>query len=173
MDAIRCNVYCRDPDGAWRYPWGDAVPGASDLTRATFHNLCPVDGSVVLPHHVITGDVELQHWLRRHGRPLQPTRARPDFLVSQHEWETYDDVLGIIAPELVATSMLTVEDIAAQASLSTSTVHSYRNRGYLSQPQALVGRTPLWSRPIVRWWLDNRPGGGWRSDLYGSRRRGD
>jgi hypothetical protein len=35
-----CNdTYTRTVDGTWRYPWGDPVPGATDLTLADVFSL--------------------------------------------------------------------------------------------------------------------------------------
>ena len=156
------GTYVRDPEGTWRYSWGDAVPGAVDLTLAdllaihqpAFDPATPLDARPV-------GRQELE-WLRdenldnvlvrRNGRGA-PTSG--------------DLIVGMSAPELQVHTMLTVGDIAELAKVSKATIDSYRYRGYLPAPQVIRGRTPLWSRPVVQRWLQTRPGCGWRSDIYG------
>ena len=130
--ALRHGTYTRGDDGVWRYPWGDVVPGASDLTVGDLRCL----GSV-------------------------PDGVDDDAPV--------DRVVGMAAPELQAGAMLTTVDIARFAGVSPATIATYRRRGELPEPQAVLGRTPLWSRPVVHHWLATRPGGGWRTDLYGDR----
>ena len=157
-----CNdSYRRDPDGLWRYTWGEPVPGASDLT--------------------LRDALRDRHPERYHDdRPLAP--ATPEDLAWAQELCGIDEpvevrcpdggrdlVIGLRAPELAVSVMLTVADIAEVAGVSKATVDSYRYRGYLPEPQFVKGRTPLWSRPIVHHWLANRPGSGWRTDVYGTR----
>ena len=77
-----------------------------------------------------------------------------------------DLIIAMSAPELHPMTMLTVADIADAAGVSKSTIDSYRYRGYLPEPQVTRSRTPLWARPIVHRWLEDRPGAGWRSDVY-------
>lgn len=158
-----CNdTYTRDSAGVWRYPWGDEVPGASDLTLADIFaiHLGPED------------DVDLRTLSRDESAWLKGERVDPaNVPVRRTNGRTAgvgDLVVGMLAPELHVLTMLTVADISALAGVSKATIDSYRYRGYLPQPQATRGRTPLWARPIIRHWLDNRPGCGWRSDLYGS-----
>lgn len=74
-------------------------------------------------------------------------------------------VVGIHAPELNVHAMMTVADLAREAGVSKATIDSYRSRGYVPHPQAVMGRTPLWARPIIMRWLAMRPGPGWRSDI--------
>lgn len=73
------------------------------------------------------------------------------------------------APELHVRAMLTIADIAEMIDVAPDTVAAYRYRGYLPEPQAVIGRTPVWSRPVIRHWLRTRPGNGWRTDIYGDR----
>jgi len=80
-----------------------------------------------------------------------------------------DRVVGLDAPELHVRAMLTIADIADVTGVAPDTIAAYRYRGYLPEPQAVIGRTPVWSRPIIRHWLETRPGNGWRTDIYGDR----
>lgn len=163
LTATCCNeTYHRGAEGVWRYPWGDAVPGAEDL--------------------LLSDVLADRDPIRFGGRgPLPP--ASPEEL----EWATglcgidspitvrhrgrRDLVVGLSAPELVVARMLTVSDIADLSEVSKATIDSYRYRGYLPEPQLVKGRTPLWAAPVVHHWLDNRPGAGWRTDVYGRRER--
>jgi len=161
---LRCcnDTYTRD-ERAWRYPWGDPVPGASDLTLGdllvlgqslgsiddvgTFRELSPAERRWLTGESTCTEQVALR---RRQG-------------FTPH---VGDLIVGLSAPELQAPAMLTVGDIADAAGVTKATIDSYRYRGYLPQPQVVRGRTPLWTRPVVHHWLASRPGPGWRTDIY-------
>jgi hypothetical protein len=149
------GTYVRGDDGIWRYAWGDPVPGASDLTVA---DLLMIGESSAGPltdaeHAWASGLKDLSDEVL-----VRPTNGRrPD---------ARDLVVGMQAPELQMTLMLTVEQIAERAYVTKATIDSYRYRGYLPEPQGIVGRTPLWARPIIAHWLAHRPGPGWRSDIY-------
>lgn len=82
---------------------------------------------------------------------------------------TLDLVVWLGAPELHVRAMLTIADLAAMLGVTPDTVSVYRHRGALPDPQALVGRAPMWSRPIIQDWVDTRPGTGWRTDMQGDR----
>lgn len=157
------DTYTRDAAGCWRYPWGDAVPGATDLTLADVFaiHLGPDDHVPVRP---LSRD-EIA-WVK--GEPVDPANVLLRRGTTGRAPGIGDLVVGMLAPELHVLTMLTVTDISDLADVSKATIDSYRYRGYLPEPQAVQGRTPLWARPIIRHWLDNRPGCGWRTDLYGS-----
>lgn len=161
MERTCCyGVYERTSDGEWLYPWGDLVPGARDLTVRDVLRLGLVhDGSG-------TSRDELTDGLRN------------DTLADHHppgadvDWDAdgaLDRVVGLDAPELHVRAMLTIADIADMTGVAPDTIAAYRYRGYLPEPQAVIGRTPVWSRPIIRHWLETRPGNGWRTDIYGDR----
>lgn len=57
---------------------------------------------------------------------------------------------------------LTAEQLAHRLGIQRSSVHRYRSRGDLPEPDEYVGRTPLWSTSSVDTWLEQRPGHGWR-----------
>lgn len=152
------DTYRRDPEGVWRYPWGDAVPGAHDvlLGDVVALHLPPPRAAAPSPEDVL-------EIAQRYGsdRPLLLTRGDG----------TRDVVLGMRAPELDAPALWTAADVADAAGVSKATIDSYRYRGLLPEPQLVLSRTPLWARPIVQHWLADRPGAGWRSDVYGTRER--
>jgi hypothetical protein len=161
-----CNgTYVRDPAEVWRYPWGDPVPGATDMTLSDLMALDPTSAAYELMEQFRPLNAAELRWLA--GR-------RPDFdevLVRRRGSRpphAGDLVVGMHAPELHVMAMMTVTDIAKDADVSKATIDSYRYRGYLPEPQVVRGRTPLWARPIVQRWLNTPPGCGWRSDVYGS-----
>lgn len=161
MDSEQCyGVYHRTSDGIWLYPWGDPVPGARDVTVRDLLRLGLVhDDSDLTMGHLTDSlcDDELV------GR---------DTVADGVDWEAeegLDRIVGLYAPELHVRAMLTMGDIADMIDVEPDTVAAYRYRGYLPEPQAVIGRTPVWSRPIVRHWLQTRPGNGWRTDIYGDR----
>jgi predicted DNA-binding transcriptional regulator AlpA len=155
-----CNgTYQRRPDGRWCYRWGAEVPGARDLTMA---DVLPLQAGDVPGARPLTAE-EFRWATGQIGAGegvlvRRPERRRPD---------VRDIVVGIFAPELHVLAMLTLDEVAKLAGVSKATIDSYRYRGYLPEPQAVLGRTPMWTRPVVNHWIETRPGCGWRTDLYG------
>ncbi len=163
---LRCcnDTYVRDRE-RWRYPWGDAVPGAVDLTLADLLSIGDVRGVEDISSIRPLTDAE-RRWL------AGDRTAIDDLVLRRRNGQRPnigDLIVGMHAPELHVLTMMTVGDIAAAASVSKATIDSYRYRDYLPQPQIVRGRTPLWARPIIRRWLATRPGAGWRTDLYAGR----
>lgn len=161
---LRCcnGTYVRDADG-WHYPWGEPVAAATDLTLA---DLMAIDDDVQCAEKLgamrpLTPPE--RRWLAGESSAIDQVllRRRPG-----HRPNAGDLIVGMMATELHALTMMTVSDIAEVAGVSKATVDSYRYRGYLPAPQIIRGRTPLWARPIVHHWLRTRPGSGWRSDIY-------
>ena len=158
-----CNGTYARSNGIWRYQWGDEVPGATDLTLG---DLIRIDNSCAYIESVRTfrplSEAELL-WLSGESSATDQVmlRRRPG-----HRPHAADLIISLLAPELHPSAMLTVGEIAEAAEVSKATIDSYRYRGYLPEPQAARGRTPLWARPIVRHWLATRPGPGWRTDIY-------
>jgi hypothetical protein len=167
MRVLRaCNdTYVRGRDEVWRYPWGDPVPGASDLTLSELMALDPASSATELMAWYRPLNESEQAWLA--GRPVDVDQLLVRRRGSR-PLHAGDLLAGIQAPELSVLAMMTVNDIAEQAGVSKATVDSYRYRGDLPTPQVTCGRTPLWARPIVNRWLASRPGCGWRSDVYGA-----
>lgn len=144
------DTYERDEFGVWRYRWGDPVPGARDLTLA---DLLAIHTSDIAATREL-GQAELE-WLAGERDDIG------EVLVQQHGDRTPttgDLVVGMAAPELHVQLMLTVADVAELAHVSKATIDSYRSRGTLPEPQVQRGRTPLWSRPVIKRWLATRPG---------------
>jgi hypothetical protein len=161
------DTYTRDPHGIWRYPWGAEVPGARDLTLGVARQLgltdVAVDGRSLRDGPPSTN-----------GSPSSPEHdvaLGPEPVTVAQSDASPDVVIGMLAPELSAGLMLTVADISAAAGVTKATIDSYRYRGYLPEPQVVRARTPLWARPIIQHWIDGRPGCGWRTDVYGTRRQ--
>ena len=153
------GVYERLPDGRWLYPWGSEVPGARDVTVRDVLELGLLDGTVDGSHHEL-------------GRAVgqDPLADPPDDGAAAGD---LDRVVGLTAPELHVRAMLTVADVAEMVGVARDTIAAYRYRRYLPEPQAVIGRTPVWSRPIIRHWVEHRPGNGWRTDIYGDREQYD
>jgi predicted DNA-binding transcriptional regulator AlpA len=165
-DVLTCcnDTYRRSPGGTWRYPWGEPVPGAVDLTLGDVLALELGDGVEELAVRPLTAAERA--WLRGETADLDAVYVREP--PPGHGRGVGDLVIGMLAPELHVLAMLTVGDVARLAGVSKATIDRYRSRGALPPPQAIRGRTPLWARPIVARWLSTRPGAGWRSDLYGA-----
>ncbi|MCC5950098.1 MAG: hypothetical protein JJT89_16735 [Nitriliruptoraceae bacterium] len=169
MDDPRfCNGTYARIDGVWRYPWGDEVLGATDLTLG---DLIRIDAECACVETVRSfrplNEAE-RRWLAGDSSMVEQmlVRRRPG-----RRPHAGDLIIGLLAPELHPLTMLTVGEIADAAGVSKATIDSYRYRGFLPEPQASRGRTPLWARPIVRHWLASRPGPSWRSDIYVADRR--
>ena len=52
--------------------------------------------------------------------------------------------------------------IAELLGVDVKTVHKYRSRGDMPEPDEHVGRTPVWTAETIHAWLNDRPGHGWR-----------
>jgi predicted DNA-binding transcriptional regulator AlpA len=153
------GTYHRHPNGIWTYAWQEPVPGARDLTLREALAQCVVD-----PASVGDGQLTREEWEWATGfGPI----SRP--VVTETREGRREVVVGMTAPELNVLYMLTVAEVADLAAVSKATIDSYRYRGYLPEPQVVKGRTPLWTRPVIRHWLRSRPGPGWRTDVYGVR----
>ncbi|WP_341719897.1 helix-turn-helix domain-containing protein [Micromonospora sp. FIMYZ51] len=58
--------------------------------------------------------------------------------------------------------LLTTDQLADRLGIKRTSVHRYRSRGDIPEPDQYVGRTPLWAESSVDAWLKERPGHGWR-----------
>lgn len=56
--------------------------------------------------------------------------------------------------------ILTMKDIAALSARSLGTIKSLRSKGYLPEPDGLIGHQHVWHRRTVERWLASRPGYG-------------
>lgn len=61
---------------------------------------------------------------------------------------------------------LTTDQLAERLGIKRTTVHRYRVRGDIPEPDEYVGRTPLWSAEHIDAWLKERPGHGWRKGKH-------
>lgn len=160
METTCCyGVYERTRDGQWLYPWGEPVPDARDVTVGDVLRLGLVDRSDTTRNGLAASlrmDTLVDH-------------DTEDPTVAWDSPESLDRVVGLDAPELHVRAMVTISDIAEMVGVASDTIAAYRYRGYLPEPQAVIGRTPVWSRPVIRHWLETRPGNGWRTDIYGDR----
>jgi hypothetical protein len=157
-----CNdTYLRQENGVWIYSWGEPVPRAEDLTLRQ-----ALAQRLLYEEPGLDGRISREQWDWATG--LGPI-SQPVSIETANGGR--DVVVGMQAPELNVLYMLTVTEIAELAAVSKATIDSYRYRGYLPEPQVVKGRTPLWTRPVIRYWLRSRPGSGWRTDVYGTRER--
>ena len=164
-DDTRCyGVYQRTPEGQWLYPWGDPVPGARDLTVGDVLQLGLIEPD---------GDDGADDLVGRLREDTMVDHAVDELSGTADGAEPTDRVVGMEAPELHVRAMVTISDIAEMVGVAPDTIAAYRYRGYLPEPQAVIGRTPVWSRPVIRHWLQTRPGNGWRTDIYGDRAEHD
>ena len=128
-----CGTYRRDHAGTWRYPWGDPVPGAVDVTLA---DLIATDAQAD-----VSSSIPFQF------RGLGDGHTEGDEAV----------VVGLSAPELQHHLMLSAGEIAVLASEPVATIDRELRLGNLPAPRRLRGE-PLWSRPVVERWLSMRSG---------------
>ena len=149
-----CNgTYRRLPDGAWCYFWGAAVPGARDLTLGEVLVTDPGAHVGEIAASFRTLRAAERAWLAGEQTGTAGVAVRRRGTLPPHAG---DLILGLLAPELHVQALMTVADVARVAGVSKATVDSYRYRDELPPPQATSGRTPLWSRPVVRHWLASR-----------------
>jgi len=158
------GAYWRDRDGVWRYADSrDAVPGARDLRLRDLFDP---------PLHMITGDdgeerptrLVPRAWARRApGHPLTwvydfaTLGGRDDIAVPAAAWdERAGTVVAMTAPELHPHNLQGVEAVAELLAVTASTVRAYLARGQMPEPVVRVGRTPVWSRPVIERWLPAR-----------------
>ncbi|MBF8194003.1 hypothetical protein ITP53_51680 [Nonomuraea sp. K274] len=69
-----------------------------------------------------------------------------------------DNIVKLAAPELVGDQLLNVTQMADLAGIAPSTLRAYiaRNENDVPLPQASVGRSDLWARPVVDEWVEAR-----------------
>ncbi len=158
------GVYRRTPQGQWVYPWGDPVPGARDVTVGDVLRLGLIEAE---------GEEAMTDLGSNLDHDAMVDHATDGLAEAANLAEATDRVVGLDAPELHVRAMLTISDIAEMVGVAPDTIAAYRYRGYLPEPQAVIGRTPVWSRPVIRYWLQTRPGNGWRTDIYGDRAEHD
>ena len=129
-----CGTYRRDHAGTWRYPWGDPVPGAVDVTVADVIAADTQTGSnTSIPFRFAgIGDVHMEG-----GEAV---------------------VVGMSAPELQLALMLSVREIALLASEPVAIIDRELRLGNFPPASRRLRGEPLWSRPVVERWLSMRSG---------------
>lgn len=161
MDTRCYGVYERTSEGVWLYPWGERVADAHDIRLRDVLRLGVVHGASRPDRRALVKVLRED--------PLLCLTAVAGEDVDLTTQRALDLVVGMGAPELHVRAMLTTADVATLIGVSRDTISAYRHRGDLPDPQAVVGRAPMWARPIIRHWHATRPGVGWRTDLYGDR----
>ena len=159
--------YVRDRRGTWRYrATGGAVPGARDLTLRWLYRFPVSRSSVLVPVDQARKEEELAwclSWKQTLTTALLDGRIETVVRVPVGEWERRADIpIGLWAPELTATRLLGIGDVARLAGVSPTTITAYLARGRMPAPVSRIGNSPLWSRPIIQQWLASRPGQGVR-----------
>jgi predicted DNA-binding transcriptional regulator AlpA len=174
LPALNVPGYVRDRRGTWRYTaTGRAVPGARDLTLRSLHRFPVHRGHVLVPVDLGRSEAELAWCLR--WKDTMTTRLAGGHSVvvvrvPVGEWERRADIpCGLWAPELSASRLLGVGDVARLAGVSPATITAYLSRRRMPEPIMRLGHAPVWSRPIIRQWLADRPGQGSRSRLAAGR----
>ena len=159
--------YVRDRRGTWRYAaTGHAVPGARDLTLRSLYRF-PVSGSSILvPVKSVRTEPELvwcMAWKHTLTTALHNGRMATVLRVPVGEWERRADIpIGLWAPELTASRLLGVADVAAIAGVTPATITAYLARRRMPPPVTRFANSPVWSRPVIHHWLATRPGQGAR-----------
>lgn len=54
------------------------------------------------------------------------------------------------------TDLLDLADFAKLAGVKRQTMHTYRHRGLLPEPERLFGRNPVWRREVCEAWIAQR-----------------
>jgi predicted DNA-binding transcriptional regulator AlpA len=160
--------YVRDRRGTWRYAaTGEVVPGARDLTLRALHRFTARGGHVLVPADLVRTETELgwcMAWKHTVTTRVSGVRSMTVLRIPVGEWERRADVpFGLWAPELTASRLLDITEVARLAGVSPATITAYLSRRRMPEPVMRLGRVPVWSRPIIRQWLAARPGQGRRT----------
>ena len=160
--------YVRDRRGTWRYSaTGRAVAGARDLTLRSLYRFPVRRSTVLVPLHQARNDAAELAWCLAWKQTLTTAlldgKIETVLRVPMGEWERRADIpIGLWAPELTASRLLGIAEVARLAGVSPATITAYLSRRRMPEPVMRIGHTPMWSRPIVRQWLAQRPGQGVR-----------
>lgn len=159
--------YVRDRRGTWRYTaTGQAVPGARDLTLRCLYRFPIRREAVHVPVEVARTDPALAWtlgWKHTLTTAMHDRRVVSVLRIPTGEWERRADIpIGLWAPELSATQLVGVGDVARLAGVTPATVTAYLSRRRMPTPVTRIGNSPVWSRPVIQQWLAGRPGQGVR-----------
>jgi predicted DNA-binding transcriptional regulator AlpA len=160
--------YVRDRRGTWRYAvTGQAVPGARDLTPRSLYRFPVSRGHILVPIELVRSEPELawcMAWKQTLTTALLGGRVATVLRIPVGEWERRADIpTGLWAPELTASRLLGVADVAGIAGVTPATITAYLSRQRIPPPVTRIGNSPVWSRPVIRQWLADRPGQGRRT----------
>ena len=167
LPAVAVPGYVRDRRGTWRYAaTGAAVPGARDLTLRSLHRFPVHRNQVLVPTSLVRSEAELAWcltWKHTLTTRLAGGRSITVLRIPLREWERRADVpFGLWAPELSATRLVGIADVARVAGVSPATITAYLARRRMPEPVMRIGNTPAWTRPVIAAWLAGRPGRGVR-----------
>lgn len=146
--------YVRSDDGRWRYAdTGEYVPGGRDMTLARLYRFRADPRHVHVPTHLTYLDPDLA-WTRTNASHRLHGRTRigaVEYLaVDREEWDRRArEPLGLEAPELQVSRMLSIADISNRLAIRPATTRAYVTRGYLPPATVTKGGSPLWSVPIL------------------------
>ena len=160
--------YVRDRRGTWRYAaTGETVPAGRDLTLRSLYRFPIHRGQVLVPVILARTEPELSWcvaWSHTLTTRLAGRRSTTVLRIPVGEWERRADVpFGLWAPELTASRLLSINDVARLSGVTGATITAYLSRRRMPPPVARLGHTPVWSRPVIAQWLASRPGQGTRS----------
>jgi predicted DNA-binding transcriptional regulator AlpA len=150
--------YVRDAVGVWCYEWGPPVPGAQDLTALNAYGFAEVQTekgpAIAVPTSVWNEDRDLNwcgiFWDQRQGGDT--------IFVPLASWQARDEVVSMYAPELSPRLLVDTDGVAKMAGRSSRTISNYLARGSMPAPVARLGGSPVWPKPLIRHWLETRPG---------------
>lgn len=147
--------YVRNSVGEWEYEWGGLVPGARDLRISDRFSFALENGKVLVPAEVWRREPVLS-WCAAYWDPRGP---KEDVLrVPIAAWIAHDEVVGMTAPELTFPHLLDTKAVADRLGTSTRTVAAYLARGFLPKPIGKIGGSPVWPEPLIRHYVETRPG---------------
>lgn len=160
--------YVRDRRGTWRYAAsGQAVPGARDLTLRSLYRFPVRRSCVLVPVHQVRTEAELSWcmaWIQTITTALHNGQIETVFRIPVGEWERRADIpIGLWAPELTASRLLGVAEVARLAGVTPATITAYLSRQRMPPPMTRIGNSPVWSSPVIHQWLSSRPGQGVRA----------
>jgi hypothetical protein len=154
--------YVRGRDGVWHYSWGGVVPGARDCTLGDLYGYSPteIDGRLVV-------NVPVTAWIDDHrlawtAAYADPRENGPVIVVPLSAWKAHDQVVTMLAPELLATELLDTTAVARLYGVSPRVIANYLSRELLPGPVTHLGGSPVWPRPLIAHALEQRPGRGRR-----------
>ena len=148
--------FVRRDTGEWEYKWGGSVPGARDLLLQDRYGYTMVETDrgvfVVVP----ATDIESDQTLTWCGAYWDFRAQSNEVLVPLSAWEHHDQVVGVMAPELMAAELVDTGGVAKMSGMSSRTISNYLSRGSMPGPVAYVGHSPVWTRPTIQHWLATR-----------------